>query len=133
MPLSLFATARRHWAWLRGVIERHCQFSRCRRRPVYTGLKKMKGLATHPWAITVRRGGRATCCPATGTPQTPKKSFKLEPESLLWPNLSYTRPRLPRYLRGGTKQPLVPPYPPREAPGDQGPYTCFKAWLIFLR
>jgi hypothetical protein len=28
MPLSLFATARRHWAWLRGAIERHCQFSR---------------------------------------------------------------------------------------------------------
>jgi len=28
VPLSLFATARRHWTWLRGVIERHCQFSR---------------------------------------------------------------------------------------------------------
>jgi len=26
--LSLFATARRHWAWLHGAIERHCQFSR---------------------------------------------------------------------------------------------------------
>jgi len=48
VPLSLFATDRRHWAWLRGAIERHCQFSR---EPVYTGLKKMKGLAPHPWAI----------------------------------------------------------------------------------
>ena len=28
VPLSLFATARRHWAWLRGAIEQHCQFSR---------------------------------------------------------------------------------------------------------
>ena len=28
VPLSLFATARRHWAWLCGAIERHCQFSR---------------------------------------------------------------------------------------------------------
>jgi hypothetical protein len=31
------------------VIDRHCQFSR--ERPVYTGLKKMKGLAPHPWAM----------------------------------------------------------------------------------
>ena len=28
MPLILFATARGHWTWLRGAIERHCQFSR---------------------------------------------------------------------------------------------------------
>jgi len=28
VPLSLFATARRHWTWLRGAIERLCQFSR---------------------------------------------------------------------------------------------------------
>jgi hypothetical protein len=28
VPLCLFATARRHWTWLRGVIEQHCQFSR---------------------------------------------------------------------------------------------------------
>ena len=28
MPLSLFATARRHWTWPRGAIERHRQFSR---------------------------------------------------------------------------------------------------------
>ena len=28
MPWSLFTTARRHWTWLRGAIEQHCQFSR---------------------------------------------------------------------------------------------------------
>ena len=25
MQLSLFDTTRRHWTWLRGAIERHCQ------------------------------------------------------------------------------------------------------------
>ncbi len=43
MPLSQFATARRHWAWLCGAIERHCQFSG---RPVYTGIKKNEGSCT---------------------------------------------------------------------------------------
>jgi len=73
VPLSLFATARRHWAWLRGAIERHCQFSREAR---LHRVKKMKGLAPHPWAIilsplashTLKRmhvcaGGRGTFLP----------------------------------------------------------------------
>jgi hypothetical protein len=27
VPLSLFATARRHWTWLRSASERLCQFT----------------------------------------------------------------------------------------------------------
>jgi hypothetical protein len=53
VPLSLFATARRHWAWLRDAIERHCQFSG---RPVYTGLKKNEGSCTPSLGYTQPTG-----------------------------------------------------------------------------
>ena len=43
VPLSLFATARRHLTWLRSVREHMaCSLG----RPVCTGLKKKKGLAS---------------------------------------------------------------------------------------
>ena len=48
VPLSLFATDRRHYTWLRRMSEQLCQFSR---EAVYTGLKKMEGLAPHPWTV----------------------------------------------------------------------------------
>jgi hypothetical protein len=54
LQLSLLATAMGHYTWLRSASERLSQFSR---RPVCTGLKKikglekMKGLASHPWAV----------------------------------------------------------------------------------
>ena len=53
VPLSLFATARRHWTWLRGASERLCQFSREAR---LHRAKKMKGLAPHPGLITQPTG-----------------------------------------------------------------------------
>jgi len=67
VPLSLFATARRHWTWLRGAIERHCQFSREAR---LHRAKKNEGPCTPPgllysahWQVThsSRCGNRVFC------------------------------------------------------------------------
>ena len=53
VPLSLFATARRHWTWLRSASERPSHFvsdlASSLGSPVCTGPNKMKGLAPHPW------------------------------------------------------------------------------------
>ena len=81
MPLSLFATARRHWAWLRGAIERHCQFSG---RPVYTGLKKKKVLHPIPGLLTQPTGKSHTqvdacVCGGEIPPPSPTGASNLQP------------------------------------------------------
>jgi len=81
VPLSLFATARRHWAWLRGAIERHCQFSG---RPVYTGLKKMKVLHPIPGLLTQPTGKSHTqvdacVCGGEIPPPSPTGASNLQP------------------------------------------------------
>jgi hypothetical protein len=53
VPLSLFATARRHWTWLRGASERLCQFSLGGR---LHRAKNNEGSCTPSWAISQPTG-----------------------------------------------------------------------------
>ena len=81
VPLSLFATARRHWTWLRGAIERLCQFSR---EASLHKSKKNEGSCTPSWAVYSAHwpvtqmdacvwGGR------THPPPSPKGASDLQP------------------------------------------------------
>ena len=76
VPLSLFATVRRHWTWLRGASVRLCQFSREAR---LHRAKKNEGSCTPSWAVFTQTTGQSlkwmrVCAGGIGIPP-PSRAF----------------------------------------------------------